>query len=161
MFRIRNRNSGDTFFEKRPQSMVSPLRRVAVKATIIHSQYKVNGSPVYSNSGRSLRENMAGNPPICKAVGEVCGAELGVSSCEEKMNTERDMGPQPIAKIMAENGLKAADLVGNSTEQLTYKMVSRAAKGRHLTENVMYKVLNALNKAAGKQYKIEDLFNYK
>jgi len=77
------------------------------------------------------------------------------------MNPERDMGPQPIAKIMAENGLKAADLVGNSIERLTYKMVSRATKGRRLTENVMYKVLNALNKATGKQYKIEDIFNYK
>ena len=74
---------------------------------------------------------------------------------------KRDFGEQPIAKIMALYGLKAHDLVASSTEQITYKMISRALKGRRLTPNVRSKILNALNNAAGKQYHLKDLFNYK
>jgi len=73
---------------------------------------------------------------------------------------EYDLGPQPIVKLMAEHGFKPNDLVSNSTEQLTHKMINRAVKGRRLTPNVQQKVLNALNKAAGKQYQLKDLFNY-
>ena len=73
---------------------------------------------------------------------------------------KRDLGQQPIAKIMAELGLKSHDLVDNSTEQLTYKMISRAVKGRRLTPNVKCKILAALNKAAKKSYALKDLFNY-
>ena len=75
-------------------------------------------------------------------------------------NTENDLGQQPIAGIMAEHGFKPNDLVSNSIEQITHKMVSRAVKGRRLTPQVQRKVLNALNKATGKQYKVNDLFNY-
>ena len=75
-------------------------------------------------------------------------------------NIEYDLGEQPIAAIMKELELKPVDLVENSTEQLTFKMVSKAAKGRRLTLNAQHKVLNALNKASGKQYQIKDLFNY-
>ena len=73
---------------------------------------------------------------------------------------ERDLGEQPIAKIIALYGLKARDLVTCSTEQITYKMLSRAVKGRRLTPNVQSKILKALNKATGKDHQIEDLFNY-
>ncbi|MCU0666732.1 MAG: hypothetical protein MUF05_06535 [Candidatus Omnitrophica bacterium] len=73
---------------------------------------------------------------------------------------KRDLGEQPIAKIMFEHGFKPSDLVSNSTDQLTHKMVSRAVKGRRLTPNTKKKVLNALNKATCKQYRIDDLFNY-
>ena len=76
-------------------------------------------------------------------------------------NIKRDLGEQPIAKIMALCGLKAHDLVANSDEQITYKMISRAVKGRRLTPKVQCKILNALNEVTGKQYKINDLFNYK
>ena len=62
---------------------------------------------------------------------------------------------------MALYGLKAHDLVASSTEQITHKMTSRALKGRRLTPNVQSKILNALNKATGKQYRLKDLFNYK
>ena len=75
-------------------------------------------------------------------------------------NIENDLGLQPIAGLMAEYGLKPNDLVRNSTEQLTHKMVSRAVKGRRLTLNIQRKLLSALNKAAGKQYQLKDLFNY-
>ena len=73
---------------------------------------------------------------------------------------ERDLGGQPIAKIMAEYGFKPNDLVSNSTEQITHKMVSRAVKGRRLNLKIQYRILNALNKAAGKEYVLKDLFNY-
>jgi len=73
---------------------------------------------------------------------------------------ERDLGPQPIARIMAERNLKPHDLVAASTQQLTHKMVSRACKGRRLTLNAQTKVLNALNTATGKSYLLRDLFNY-
>ena len=73
---------------------------------------------------------------------------------------ERDLGEQPIAKIMTEHGFKSNDLVINSTEQITHKMVARAAKGRRLNLKIQYRLLNALNRATGKQYAFNDLFNY-
>jgi len=73
---------------------------------------------------------------------------------------ERDLGEQPIARLMRELGLKPNDLVSNSTEQITHKMVSRAVKGRRLNPHVQRKILNALNKAAEKNYVLADLFNY-
>ena len=73
---------------------------------------------------------------------------------------ERNLGEQPIAKIMALHGLKAHDLVANSTEQITHRMVTRAVKGRRLTPNVQYKILKALIAATKKSYSIKDLFNY-
>lgn len=73
---------------------------------------------------------------------------------------ERDLGEQPLAKIMAEHGFKSHDLVSNSTEQITHKMVGRAVKGRRLNLKIQYRILNALNKAANKEYTLKDLFNY-
>lgn len=73
---------------------------------------------------------------------------------------ERNLGAQPIAAIMAEHGLKNRDLVANSVEQLSHKMVARAVKGRRLTPRAKLKVLNALNNAAGKGYSFKQLFNY-
>ncbi len=73
---------------------------------------------------------------------------------------ERNLGEQPLAKIMAEHGFKSHDLVSNSTEQITHKMVSRGAKGRRLNLKIQYRILNALNKAAGKEYVLKDIFNY-
>ena len=74
--------------------------------------------------------------------------------------TELDLGPQPIAAILAKYNLKPHDLVAASTQQLTHKMVSRAAKGRRLTINTQTKVLNALNTATGKNFFLRDIFNY-
>ena len=73
---------------------------------------------------------------------------------------ERDLGPQPIGRIMTERNLKPHDLVAASTQQLTHKMVSRACKGRRLTINAQTKVLNALNLASGQNYSLRDIFNY-
>jgi len=73
---------------------------------------------------------------------------------------ERNLGPQPIAQIMAEQDLKAHDLVAASTEQITHKMVARACKGRRLTPNVQTKILRALNAATAEHYALSDLFTY-
>ena len=73
---------------------------------------------------------------------------------------ERNLGEQPIARIMVEHGLKAQDLVAISTQQITHKMVSRASKGRRLTPNVQSKIRDALNESTGKEYSMEELFNY-
>jgi hypothetical protein len=77
-----------------------------------------------------------------------------------KGDFKRNLGEQPIQKIMETCKLTPHDLVEASTEQLTHKMVSRAMKGRRLTRHVKVKVLVALNKAAGKAYGLSDLFNY-
>ncbi len=45
---------------------------------------------------------------------------------------------------MTELGLSNADLVKASTEQLTFKMVQKARKGKLLTPNVQNKILAAL-----------------
>jgi len=74
---------------------------------------------------------------------------------------ERDLGEQPIARIMAEHDLKTHDLVAASTQQITHKMVSRACKGRRLTLRVQCKVRDALNSAAGKTYSLDQLFTYR
>lgn len=72
----------------------------------------------------------------------------------------RELGEQPIAKLMALHGLNAHDLVASSTEQITHKMIGRAVKGRRLTPNVRSKILNSINNATGKHYRLKDLFNY-
>ena len=73
---------------------------------------------------------------------------------------ERNLGEQPIARIMAKHGLQARDLVAASTEQLTHKMVARACKGRRLTPNAKAKVRAALSAAADGEYTTEELFSY-
>jgi hypothetical protein len=70
----------------------------------------------------------------------------------------RNLGEQPLANIMKECGIEGKDMVNSSTEQITYKMVSRACKGRRLTENVKRKILNALINATKRHFKIEELF---
>lgn len=74
---------------------------------------------------------------------------------------ERNLGPQPIAGILESAGLRAHDLVAASTEQITHKMVSRACKGRRLTANTQRKMVRATKAATGRDYRVEDLFNYR
>ena len=73
---------------------------------------------------------------------------------------ERDLGEQPLARLLTELGLKPHDLVAASTEQITHKMVQRGCKGRRLTRNVQGKLLRALNTASGNTYALPDLFTY-
>lgn len=73
---------------------------------------------------------------------------------------ERNLGVQPLARLMAERDLKPHDLVCVSTQQLTHKMVSRACKGRRLTPKAQAKVLEAFNAATGERHALGDLFDY-
>jgi hypothetical protein len=73
----------------------------------------------------------------------------------------RDLGPQPLADLLAKHELKSQDLVAASTEQITHKMVVRACKGRRLTKKVQLKIRNAINAAAKSNYELADLFNYR
>ena len=75
-------------------------------------------------------------------------------------DVERNLGKQPIARIMTELHLRPHDLVAASSQQITHKMVSRACKGRRLTPNVQAKVRNALNAATGRDYAAGELFTY-
>ncbi|HAL44725.1 MAG: hypothetical protein A2Y12_00655 [Planctomycetes bacterium GWF2_42_9] len=76
-------------------------------------------------------------------------------------DNERNLGPQPIADLMAKHNLKPHDLVAAAEGlQLTHKMVSRACKGRKLTERTRVKVLKAINLASKQNYAMRDLFNY-
>ena len=77
-----------------------------------------------------------------------------------KNEMEYNLGKQPIAKIMLDQGLKSHDLVHISTEQITNKMVSRACKGRRLTPKVQSKIRHALNEFTGKKYSMVELFTY-
>ncbi len=76
------------------------------------------------------------------------------------LNKEKDLGEQEISRILLEHKLTSSDLVLASTESITYKMISRACKGRRLTPHVQVKVCNAVNKASGKTFTVKDLFNY-
>ena len=73
---------------------------------------------------------------------------------------KKNLGEQPISRIMKASGLKPHDLVAHSDEQLSHKMVSRAMKGRRLTPHMRLKVLRALNSVLEKNYSTKDLFTY-
>lgn len=73
---------------------------------------------------------------------------------------ERNLGEQPLASVMDENGYKSADLVSASSLQLTHKMVGRARRGRRLTSNTKNKVHQAMTALLGRQVAMGELFNY-
>jgi len=77
-----------------------------------------------------------------------------------KPELELNLGEQPLVALLAEQDLKAHDLVEASTEHITHKMVARGCKGRRLTRNVQHKILRALNKRLNADYALSDLFNY-
>ena len=79
---------------------------------------------------------------------------------KEIMDVPKNLGEQPISKIMSASELKPHDLIAHSNEQLTHKMVARAIRGRRLTTHVQLKVCNALNNVVGKNYSLKDLFTY-
>lgn len=76
------------------------------------------------------------------------------------METERNLGVQPIAGLLTKLHLTPHILVESSTEQLTHKLVARAIKGRRLTKNSKGKVARALHAATGQVFTVDQLFNY-
>jgi hypothetical protein len=77
-----------------------------------------------------------------------------------KDELERNLGVQPIMAIMQERGLKPHDLVSASRVPMTHKLVSRACKGRRLTNHSRKVVLEALQLACDHIYTMKDAFNY-
>lgn len=78
---------------------------------------------------------------------------------------ERNLGEQPIAKILEARGLTHHALVEASGGRCNHKMVARACKGRRLTPNTQRIVLDALNAAVADaddavMYALRDLFTY-
>ena len=83
----------------------------------------------------------------------------------------RDLGPQPLDRMMEAWGLTNTDLVATSPEQLTHKQMRRARSCRQLTLKMMMKVnrtfnvaiwyrLNDEQKERFVEYGHRDLFNY-
>ncbi|MDR2850160.1 MAG: hypothetical protein LBW77_06440 [Verrucomicrobiota bacterium] len=75
-------------------------------------------------------------------------------------DVERNLGEQPVARILADAGLKHHDVVAASRVPMTHKMVARACKGRRLTSNTREIVLKAVQAATGKTFRQDELFNY-
>ena len=72
----------------------------------------------------------------------------------------REYGLQPIATILSERHITNHQVVEASTEQLTHKMMAKACRGRYLSSKVRQKILRAVNKVTGEQFKLSDLFTY-
>ena len=72
----------------------------------------------------------------------------------------REYGLQPIATILSEHQITNHQVVEASTEQLTHKMMAKACRGRFLSSKVRQKILRAVNKVTGEQFKLSDLFTY-
>lgn len=77
-----------------------------------------------------------------------------------KSDIERNLGEQPIERIMLERGLTRSDLVSASNRHITHKMVARACKGRRLTPHSQRLILDTLNQLTNSEHVISDLFNY-
>ena len=73
----------------------------------------------------------------------------------------REYGLQPIATILSERQITNHQVVEASTEQLTHKMMAKACRGRFLSSKVRQKILRAVNKVTGEQFKLSDLFTYR
>lgn len=78
----------------------------------------------------------------------------------EGLDDSREYGRQPIADLLASRGFSNHQVVEASTEQITHKMMAKACRGRFLSAKVRQKILRAVNRVAGEEFKLSDLFNY-
>jgi hypothetical protein len=86
---------------------------------------------------------------------------LVAKNVNESLIDMNDLGVQPLDALMTRLGISNADLVNASTEQLSFKMVSKARKGRRLSLNIQQKILRAFAALPSPQIlAIQDLFNY-
>ncbi len=112
----------------------------------------------------SLNPNYAISPPPCTALSMTNDEQAEVPGQTEEIDNlagnERNKGAQPIAELMQQYDLKPKDLVEASAEQLTFKLVARAMKGRELTINSKGIVQRAMNRATSKVWTQKQLFNY-
>jgi len=65
-----------------------------------------------------------------------------------------------LARLSYPPVTEAANPVAATPGCLTFKMVTRACKGRRLTRNTQQKVVTAYNRAAGTSLSAADLFTY-
>ena len=79
---------------------------------------------------------------------------------ENASNDSLDLGPQPLQDLLSKWSLTSHDLIDASTEQLNFKQVQRAAKGRRLTLKMMQKVCRAFNVAIWYKLSKEDKEQY-
>lgn len=79
---------------------------------------------------------------------------------DDLAGSDRNKGPQPLIEVMRQYDLKPKDLVEASAEQLTFKLVARAMKGRELTINSKGIVQRAMNRATRQVLTQKQLFNY-
>ncbi len=78
---------------------------------------------------------------------------------DEEVITEK--GTQPLDELMERLKVTNQDLVKTSSDQLTYKVVGKARKGKKLNEKMQLKVLHALQAVRPEMtFTLEDLFNY-
>ena len=74
---------------------------------------------------------------------------------------DRDFGLQPIDALMTQLNVTNAALVHASTEQVSFKMVQKARRGRRLSVKVQMKVLRALQTVVpARKFALGELFNY-
>ncbi len=74
--------------------------------------------------------------------------------------SDLNLGPQPLAALLAKHDLRPQDLVATRPTHLTHKLIARASKGRRLTPHSQKLVLTALNAVTHKSFQHADLFNY-
>lgn len=75
--------------------------------------------------------------------------------------SERSSQPQPIDRLMTQEGITNAQLVAASTEQLTFKNVQKARSGKRVTTNIQDKILDAfLTLRPQMKLARRDLFRY-
>jgi hypothetical protein len=92
---------------------------------------------------------------------------LADGSCgrKEPMTEENTMnvGVQPLDAIMTEKGIRNHDLVAAMPPGfINHKQVQKARKGRRLTTNLQYKIVEALNAySSPAEYAFEEIFNYR
>lgn len=72
---------------------------------------------------------------------------------------DNNINTNPLNALMIRLALTNADLVNNSTNQLTFKMLQKGRKGKDLTLNAKHKILEALQTAHPEgQFTLKDLF---
>lgn len=73
-----------------------------------------------------------------------------------------DHGVQPIDQCLTQWGISNTDVIrALPQQQLTFKMLQKARKGRRLTPHIQHKILVSLQALRPQQkLTIKDLFNY-
>lgn len=68
---------------------------------------------------------------------------------------------QPLDDLMTQLGLDNHAVVAGSGEHLTHKEVQKGRRGRQLTARMQDKIARALGHAAGRTFRVEQLFTYR